>query len=377
MYFKYPLLFCLIALLLLSCQKEKGNRTTTSHACELDTSKHIQIPSEPGWLGHFKMAQYANIDGDDFLIGYFHNANQIQFRNLSQRTNDRSISLVSEGPNSIPEVVSFYFHNPDSIFVLSFYSLALVDMQGRVKWIEKINRQGSRVQGLDENDVIWCDINHGSPIYFDEDEGSIYFAFKPYHYTEKNRFQQKLCGKLKLSDFSVEKLPIYLPEKFKVNYYGPFERVNFNFQDDRIVYCTYADPTIYCFDKATGKTAEYDYNLKYTRNFAPPASKAMGEGGPGALRYFSENPMFFQIFFDGNWYYRCNMGEFNRTTGMRKKFMMVLDTDFNLALEAPLPKSTRILASNIPTPSGLMFYQMLDEDESKDQYVFIKVNCRE
>jgi Domain of unknown function (DUF4221) len=343
----------------------------------LDTDNHIQIPSEPGWSASYKMAQYAKTGGDDFLIGYNHRANRIQFKNLSRKTNEHSISLVSEGPNSIPEVVSFYFHNPDSIFVLSFFSLSLVDMQGQIKWIEKINRQGSKVKGLGERDVIWCDINHGSPIYFDDDEGSIYFAFKPFHYTEKNRFQQELCGKLKLADFSVEKLPIYLPEKFREHYYGPFERVNFNFQDDRIVYCTLLDPIIYYFDKATGKTTEYDYQLKYTKNLAPPAPMSMGEGGPEALRYFSENPMFFQVFFDGQWYYRCNMGEFNRTTGGRKKFMMVIDTDFNLALEAPLPESTRILASNITAPSGLLFYQMLEEDESIDQYVFIKVNCRE
>lgn len=324
------------------------------------------------------MAQYANIGGDDILIGYNHNTNQIQFKNLTRKTNDYSISLVSEGPKSIPEVVSFYYHNQDSLFILSLFSLSLVDAQGNIKWIDKINREGSRVKGMDyKYDAIWCDINHGSPIYFDDDEGSIYFAFKPYYRTDKRRFQQSPCGKLRLSDFSVERLPIFLPEKFRKNYYGPFEEINFLFQDDRIIYCSPLEPTIYSYDKNSGKIKEYDFQLKYTRNFAPPLSPSIDEGSPEVLRYFNENPRFFPVLFNGTWYYRCHMTEYNPTTASRNKFVTIFDTNFNLVLEAQLPKSSRMMASNIPTPSGLLLYQQLEEREDIDQYIIVNAECDE
>jgi hypothetical protein len=364
-----------ITLLLNACKQDNAGKQGTEYQdCKLDVQNMLKIPSEKNWRGGYKISQYVKIDGEDYLIGYNYSGNRIEFKNLNRKTNDHFFSLTKEGPNSIPEVVSIYFHNKDSLFILSFFSLALTDWEGNINWIEKINREGSRIKNLKETDIIWCDINHGSPIYFNKKEGCIYFAFKPLSYMDESRFKQNLCGRLFLSDFRVEKFPIFLPDKFSKKYYGHFESINFLFSDDKIVYCFNHDPTIYSFNMNKIKTRIYEYHLKYTKKFAPPMSGSIDRQSQDAMRYVNENPLFFQLFFDGQYYYRCNMGEIDTGIGKRNKFITILDSEFIKVLESPLPKEALILSSNIPTPNGLMMEKNVDT-EAYVEYLFVKPNC--
>lgn len=373
-YFKLVLFIMVVGLP--GCSEDKPQDAVHCRA----EIKNVLLKSGPGWNTNFKICQHILYNQHESILGYNFNEHKLQALDLETGDTLWQIPLKKEGPEMIPEVVSFYYHSPDSIFVLSFFYISIIDQQGRVLQKHVINRPESNINGddPDETKVIYCDINHSSPIYYDYDENALYFAFKPLPPFSEKRFEQALCGRISLDQLILEPLPIYLPQKFKDRYYGAYERPTFLFGDDEIVYGFYLDGDLYRYSKKTGKTEVSTVVAKSIEKTAPPMPASASDDDPGFMEHLNTWPTFFRISSDGTFFYRPFVGAFDRASSRtRKKFVMVYDSNLAALAEFPLPDDVAVLASNIATSNGVMFLQMNAEREDRSNFLVLVPDCNE
>lgn len=324
------------------------------------------------------MCQSIKKEENTILVGYNPFSNRLQGWNLDKNQAEFEIQLQTEGPDGIPEVVSFYYHSRDSVFILSFFSLSLIRSDGSTVWRHLLNNSKSQINGDNaEHAKLWCNSDHTSPIFYDADENALYAAFKPLKFFESGRSEQPLCGKLNLDDLTLEPLPIYLPKKYLMEYYPYYDQINMRFTEDEILYAFYHNPSIYRFDKKAKKTAVFDLQSKFAGQLAPPVSSTVQEGSPELTEYIGEYPLFFKINSDGQHFYRVHVSALtmDSMSPKRKKYLMVFDKNLNLLSDFELPDGLGAMGSNVPVDEGMIFYKLHSESEDINEYLKVKLAC--
>ena len=75
--------------------------------------------------------------------------NQIEFIDFDQGAVYATVTIPSEGPQSIKSITGIYYHNPDSVFVIGRHSMMIVNEEGNVIEHFRINRPNSEIAGID------------------------------------------------------------------------------------------------------------------------------------------------------------------------------------------------------------------------------------
>ncbi len=342
---------------------------------QVEISDNHQINTPVGWTANFKICQHIVDNGKEAILGYNFYQHKLQALNLETGDTAWQIALKKEGPGMIPQVVSFYYQSADSIFILSFFQLSIINKKGELLQKYVINQKGSKINGNDTEDkfTIYSDINHSSPIYYDDDEEALYFAFKPLPPFSEKRFEQPLCGRLHLNTLQLEAIPIYLPESFTQQYYGAYERPTFLFSDDEIIYGFYLNGNLYRYRKSNGEKSSATIKVKSINRTAPPLAKSVSEADPEYLEHLNTFPTFFRITSDGKYYYRPFVGTFNKELRKRKKYILIYDNDLNPVTETQIPNDVAVVSSNISTKSGSVFFRLNNEKESLANFIFVSL----
>lgn len=157
--------------------------------------------------------------------------NQLEFWNLNQVKPIKRTRLTKEGPGSISEVGSFYYHHADTIFMISQYALNITNANGQSSFSTRINQSNTALRGIDFDALqIYPDLMHSAPVYYNAAEKALYVPIKPFGSEfNKSYCTNPICARILLPDYEVELLPIYYPEAYQSKWFGMMDKPNITF----------------------------------------------------------------------------------------------------------------------------------------------------
>ncbi|MEL6634858.1 MAG: DUF4221 family protein [Bacteroidota bacterium] len=123
------ILVSLCALLLLQCCGVDQTPDNSNNRVSLIEAETIQIPIDSITPYRSKMIQVVK---DSLLAILNQEQNQIQIHSLETLGLVSTVNLARSGPNGVGELSAFYYHNQDSIFIISRFirGMMLVNQQG-------------------------------------------------------------------------------------------------------------------------------------------------------------------------------------------------------------------------------------------------------
>lgn len=200
---------------------------------------------------YFELSQLIEETGQSKLIFYNRQVNQLEILNLETHLPESAIPLPSEGPNAIRKVYHFYYHNKDSVFIVSDYHLHLVNLAGDFAYSKLINNPNSDLRGLNFQQY-FIKVNRDCPIFFNQ--GFLYVGLKRSDrdkFSFPDFFEGPICAKIDMARFEATLLPVGYPEEMRSHYFGALSEVNLQFMPGQIFYNFKYSPQIYIFDEAT------------------------------------------------------------------------------------------------------------------------------
>jgi hypothetical protein len=375
------LFFLTNILIITACSHEKR---IDSIDCRIDTEQNLSINIEANLVRLNSRSQIKRINGQDIIFTYngLYNANNLQVINLQGRNSLPSIPLPSEGKDALVGVKSFYVHSQDSIFILTSYYLAIINMQGRVLVKHPINRKDSKITGIDFSKRAIFSTYHDPP-YFSAKENALYVGLINIDsdpFTKSEYYEGAIAGKLNLSNLTLEELPIYYPEKLREKRYGTLRIPNVSFLEDKIVYGFQYTSSIYIYDKKSGKTTQIPCRSQYARNEAPPVGDMTVFDRDKLDVYHASNSRFFRMIYDPyrNLWYRMHFDEShterNGVYGKKGLFIIIWDENFQKIDEFQIHfKYNPFLL--FPMKEALLLFDASVEDENVFVFKKIETDC--
>ncbi len=355
----------------------EGEKTKSefSKGCKIDTSQVVKISIEGNMINYYDLDQFFLDGKKKILIGYNRPANQLEFIDFDKKRGIYNIPFSEEGPNAIPKVNGFFYHNKDSIFIVSTFSLLLINDKGEIKFSKKINRENSDISCIDFSRQ-FIDVHRDRPLYFDEDENALYFSIRRVDYDQwsfPEHYEGSICAKLSLQTFEVELLPVYYPQDFKETNYGLLNPPNITFLRDKIIYNFKINSKVYVYDKKTSRIKEISPNSKYSNQSASPYFGLTGDQ-PSLVKHITANPDFGRLIYDEfhNLYYRFLLIPKVDSRG-KGLYLSILNENFEIIKEFKFPAGHFHLGA-LPTPDGLMSY-IYGQKENESRYKFFKLIC--
>lgn len=382
---KKNLLPALLLQLLLACAVDNNKSVDNNELnnCVVDTTARAKIPNEGIMQGIYRVAHYAG--SENLFVGYNSFSNQLECIDLETLQAVKIITLPPEGPTFVAGLMSFYYHNRDSIFLLGSYKLALINDRGEVHFAENINREVRKITGLDfVRYSIYNDPNNNQPIYYNPKDGKLYFAIKSFgNPSTTDYYENPLCARLNLVDMHIETMPLYYPDAFKqTNTYYPLDKPNLLFMSEQIIYSFKHQSDIYRFDLAAGSSERFSCPSAHQVNEVAPLEQARRGDQFAVMQHLSNNPEYKFILFDpfAGYYYRFYYGAYpypdEPNAGGKRGYLYVsvLDTNFQLRHEEQLSLQYRYFGATA-TPQGLLI-KGTDEEEGYNNYTYFRFVCK-
>ncbi len=370
------LVLALYFVFIISCKSDEVFNNNNAN-CVFEVSNNIEIELDSTMRNLYRISQFVLVDDTPFVTGYNKLTNQIDFFNLNLNKGTHSLRLADMGPASVGNLLSFYYHNKDSIFILGNYKIALVDINGNVLFNKSINRDNSAIsqdENIDFLNVnIFNDPNDNSPIFFNSEDNSLYFALHSVSYTkyDPGYYTNPIAGRLSLGDNTFSTFPITFPKNWLSNYY-PLNKPNVTFSKDKIIYSFKNSSKVYVYDIKSGHQNMYNCSSIYTPNEAKPLSPS-DYGDPNAdMLWISQNPEFKKMIYDPykNVYYRFHYGPYplkdiEREPGRRGHvYLTVMDNNFKVLKEILLEKP-HVYFGAVVSPFGVLInYSHSSENEN-------------
>lgn len=312
--------------------------TFSLFACENDIrpkeyiiaqTKEINFKIPPTILGSSKWCAPLSINGNSYLFKYHYMEHKIELWNMDEKSIVEEISLEREGPNAINDIISFYPHRLDSIFLMSFSDIYLINMEGEV--LEKIfinNSEKSSVTGIDFNTFnFYNDLQNTNPIFFRK--GYFYVSIK--RYGRKLDYSHKIIGKLKWNSKEFTFLPISYPKAFQENYYGSFDKPNITYLDNNIIVSFKHTNSFYKYDYEGNLLLKSD-EKKYSQRFTvTPFVTTSHITQNKVFDHFKKNPLLLPAYHNprDNYFYQVVIQPSQSEGTSNRKFLCVYDNEFN------------------------------------------------
>lgn len=370
-------------LALTACQQaSKGNSSGTP--CQIDTTGQRTLPITDEMIDFHPNAQAVEINSIPTVLTY----NDLQGSNTLQALNAiaggstiPSIRFAQEGKEALTQLTSFFFHNPDSIFVASPYYLGLVNAQGDVLFKQPINRESVKMDGIDFAEKLITSDAY-SPLYYNVAENCLYVGLRSTQYSifQDGFYEGAIAAKIDLNEWRVEELPIFYPERLQKERFSTLKTPNITFLSDRIVYGFRYAATVYVYDLRSEQTQVFPCASGFTKNEAEPL--VMPTFDQNVLnKYNAVNPAFFRMTYDPYrqvWYrahFSEKYGEENGIFGKNETFLSVWDDTFEQLVELKLPWNLNPMAL-FPTREGLLLYNLEKIDENIARYQLYHLECK-
>jgi hypothetical protein len=308
--------FSLLALLFLSCKKEVSLVENIYGESASLFSTGIDIPVDSVTFNSYSILSTYIHNNDDYILAYNNNTYALDNFNINKQTASH-IELMREGPDGINEILGFYAHSADSIWIYSTNIISLIDSTGRVK--ERIEILSLSLN----NDIPLIITNFSictSKLFYNSGRNSLFFLTL----SVRDRINSFYVTELSLPDYFTKTYPVNaIAEKDFRNDYGWKQAPNVTYTNEAIIYNFPVESNIYVIDIESGKTSVYGGKSRHTSNEVAKLKTNfdMSDGE----RHINENVHFFDILHDPvkNAYYRLHLDgiEYSTQTDFRTLYL--------------------------------------------------------
>jgi hypothetical protein len=362
-------LFCL-----LSCVDKKVQTKESYNLVASD--KQLLFALDPN-TKTFILALFPFTDetGKEYLTFQNQDQNEILFYDMNSRKLEFKVKPAYEGPNGVGQVLGYYVHTTDSIFltISGTNEIVLVNRNAEIK--DKINYERA------EDGTLLTDFCSISSVY----QPIIMIDKEMYIMSGCNRWLEKdpVAAVINLEDKTIHSLPYYYPSfpgaDNKAKRAGIEEHLSRCFDGKHFVYSFYFDETIYIASQDHDSIKEVKVKSKYIDKV-----RLLDDYGNLTITDACENPNYGNLLFDKyrNVYYRIAYPETEiekEVKGMellqygRKNFsIIILDKNFNIIGETLFPDYTYNSTVMFVREDGLYISDShyLNPDYSDDQLSF-------
>jgi|GEM_PF-6267657 len=291
----------------------------------------------------YRVFQVKEIEKEEYLIGYNRNGHQLELYNLSQNSPFGFITLKKAGPDGVPTVSNLYVHNLDSIFILSFHKLLLINQAGKIlKSIRINNSNSSEVNGINFDQLVFCGSTENmNSMYFDDQTNRLFIPTKSVRSaSEEIHYQPSLFGYLDLNTLDYTPIDISYPEEFKDRVF-PLAKPNISFYKERVIYNFPFSSEIFVYDINKRSAQSFPAKSKLSKNLSESIAYSKRNKDMELLReIFTRNPTFYKVIYDGyrkvyyRWHFAENDGGGPAGAGRRGPLVFgILDEDFDVIYE--------------------------------------------
>ena len=330
-------LFCL-----LSCVDKKVQTKESFNLVASD--KQLSFALDPN-TKTFILALFPFTDetGKEYLTFQNQDQNEILFYDMNSRKLEFKVKPAYEGSNGVGQVLGYYVHTIDSIFltISGTNEIVLVNRNAEIK--DKINYERA------EDGTLLTDFCSISSVY----QPIIMIDKEMYIMSGCNRWLEKdpISAVINMEDKTIHALPYYYPSfpgaDNKAKRFGVEEHLSRCFDGKHFVYSFHFDETIYIASQDHDSIKEVKVKSKYIDKV-----RLLDDYGNLTITDACENPNYGNLLFDKyrNVYYRIAYPETKIEKGVnglellqygRKRFsIIILDKDFNIIGETLFPDYT-------------------------------------
>ena len=362
-------LFCL-----LSCVDKKVQTKESYNLVASD--KQLSFALDPN-TKTFILALFPFTDetGKEYLTFQNQDQNEILFYDMNSRKLEFKVKPAYEGPNGVGQVLGYYVHTIDSIFltISGTNEIVLVNRNAEIK--DKINYERA------EDGTLLTDFCSISSVY----QPIIMIDKEMYIMSGCNRWLEKdpISAVINMEDKTIHAFPYYYPSfpgaDNKAKRAGIEEHLSRCFDGKHFVYSFHFDETIYIASQDHDSIKEVKVKSKYIDKV-----RLLDDYGNLTITDACENPNYGNLLFDKyrNVYYRIAYPETEiekEVKGMellqygRKNFsIIILDKNFNIIGETLFPDYTYNSTVMFVREDGLYISDShyLNPDYSDDELSF-------
>jgi hypothetical protein len=189
-------LLCLMSYLFLGCDSNNGSRfdpllsrspaLNDSLTLIFDSSDTIRIDNS--FIGDYLDYQTIEKKDTNFLVGINSRDHALDVINLTTKQSETQIFFQSEGPDGIEGAIDgFFYHNKDTIFILSIDENSIHLMNDRAQKIDEFNfNQLALPDGFSNYDVYADQGLMNGPYYNNEDKTLQFYTYRWVNPSEDN-----------------------------------------------------------------------------------------------------------------------------------------------------------------------------------------------
>lgn len=220
------------------------------------------ISFEPPITGDHLSFQVVHEQNHVHLIGLVAEEDRLDFYSLDRKTYTKSIQFETDGPNGVKGMIDgFYYHNADSIFLLSSDANMVFLMN---KQAQKINtyrfRNNPLPDGFADYDVYASNGTRNGPVYVPSSKSLQLYTYRWYPQVD-DYLEHEVFANFSISDGSFKSIYGINPDEYVKNKYYSFYEDPSLIVDDTLSFVQYglaANLSAY-----NNKTGELLYATKY------------------------------------------------------------------------------------------------------------------
>ncbi len=310
---KSNLFLVFVILNLINCSINKESSSELIHPTSIrKMNTHVKIDTCSIDLDITYLFNYKKFSTNGILYaGYNNQIHSIDLFDLEKQLPIQQLRLFKEGPESVQRVEGIYFHNLDSIFVLSDNYLMLFNSEGKLS--NRISINGASPNELFQSYYFTAG-NERNNIFFDRNTNCMYLQANDVKISQcsKEHFSTNLVGKIYLNKVEFGLLPISFSSLYNENYYGFNDQPEFSLvAGGKIVYNFPIESSVYFYDLNGDSVLSYGGESSFSPSMASPLSWSSCRDTDEKMRHFIENVKYCRIIYDSynNLYYRFHHGE--------------------------------------------------------------------
>jgi len=352
---KYAITALIIVTLISSCVK---NDTYENIETKLAKNESIEFEIEDVKIAidsitypSYSKFQNTLFNDTSYLVGFSGRMNSLDFFNLSSKEFSKHVKIDRKGPNGIDQISGFYVHNWDSIFIISFHRLVLIDSSSIVKSSYDLFELG--IQDFEGDASIGVDL--GIDLHYSKQRNSVFVKYVPRDvpFGSKEFYSKPFLAELSLDSLVLKTIPFEYSVYVRDNYLASMDRPHVSFEGSMIFCCFKGESNIYSFDLKNERTKEYGGRSSYSKSFAAPLERNASREEKS--RHRVESVSYLNLKYDPyrDIYYRLHFGDIkhkasdsmediNATYREKGLYMMIFNSKLELINETVLDKYTYI-----------------------------------
>lgn len=327
------------------------------------------------YIGRYDISHYAEHSNPAILMGYNNTLHSLEIVDWDHQNIVTSIRLDREGPNGVRNVVGVFYHNQDSIFVLSDFHLLLMNINGEIKLNYAINQTAtSKLSGIDFSEQILAP-GKGRPIYF---YGPQNVLIIPTRHTKHDQwvipefYESAVCAKVSLEDRNVELLPLYYPEAYRKQCFGFSNKSFFAYNGKKVVVGFSNSPQLISYDLESEIVSSHDCRSKFYKKMTPFTGHIGDE--PAMVAYVNRYTQYMSLYYNPNKQKYYLMSGFKEEDFPGIKFnLSIINEDFITLSELTLSPYFPPIGM-ISTSAGLAFWDYTKSNNEKSIYQIINLD---